>query len=169
MLVIIAFLEYGVRGFWWILWFLFFAITGFAFLGIVGNKQAIKKQARIVEARKKMAEVESQKAKDQMAKNAEFGGVDMSLDPEAAKAEAEAQKQAQMAAAQPKIEQPTQTSEPAIVLEEPKPTEENKVVLEEPVKKEETPVDNTKPITEEEAKKEEIPAVLVINEDGTSG
>lgn len=167
--MIISFLEYGVRGFWWILWFLFFVTTGFAFLGIVGNKQAIKKQARIIEARKKMAEEESQKAKDQMAKNAEFGGVDMSLDPEAAKAEAEAQKQAQVAQPAVKTEQPAPASEPAIVLEEPKPTEENKVVLEEPVKKEETPVDNTKPITEEEAKQEEIPAVLVINEDGTSG
>ena len=105
--IVINFLEYGVRGIWFFLWFLIFFILAFACLGVIGNKQAVKKQAEAMEKRKKLAEEEQAKAKAQMEKNSQFGGIDTTLDPTLQK--------------------------------------------------------------KEEIKNEEVPSVLVINEDGSSG
>ena len=107
--IVINFLEYGVRGIWYLLWFLTFAILAFACLGVIGNKQAKIKQAEALEKRKKLAEEEQAKAKAQMEKNAQFGGIDTTLDPTLQKKEEPKKEEVQTTAVDnttPIVEQP---------------------------------------------------------------
>ena len=169
--IVINFLEYAVRGIWNFLWFLFFFIIAFACLGVIGNKRAKKKQEEMLEKRKKLAEEEAAKAKAQMEKNAQFGGIDTTLDPTLQKKEEEKKAEATPVAAAPAptpTEAPQPEAQQEVKEEVPAVLDLDAVSTDKPAEAA-APVDNTKPITEEEAKQEEVPAVLVINEDGTSG
>ena len=173
--VVINFLEYGVRGIWNFLWFITFVILAFACMGIVGNKKAKKKQAELLEKRKQLAIEEQAKAKAQMEKNSQFGGIDNTLDPTLKKQQEEKNEEEK----KEEQVQPVEEATPAVdntkpMTEEEAKQEEVPAVLDlDAVSNEPAPttevVDNTKPITEEKAKQEEVPSVLVINEDGTSG
>ncbi|MBR4262058.1 MAG: hypothetical protein IKQ35_01675 [Bacilli bacterium] len=170
--IVINFLEYGVRGIWFFLWFLIFMILAFACLGVIGNKQAKKKQADLLEKRKKLAEEEQAKAKAQMEKNAQFGGIDTTLDPTLQKNEETKKEVAPVPAAATPA--PVDNTKPIVEENKEEVKEEVPAVLDlDAVSTDATdkPVDNTAPIVEEnkEEVKEEVPAVLVINEDGTSG
>ena len=161
---VINFFEYGVRGIWYVLWVVVLVIVGFAFLGIIGNKQTLKRNAELEKKREEQAKNEANKTHEQMEKNAQFGGIDTTLDEEAKEAEENAQKDASatnQAVATPVVE-------PVV---EPKPTEsEQKEEVPQVLNldevgttevKEEKPVEV--PTVAETEKKEEVPEVLDLD------
>ena len=167
--IVINFLEYGVRGIWFFLWFLVFMILAFACLGVIGNKQAMKKQAEALEKRKKIAEEEQAKAKAQMEKNAQFGGIDTTLDPTLQKKE-EPKKEEVESSTTTTVDNATPVVETKEEKQEEQPAAPVVLELDKPASEDNAPADNTTPIVpkNEEEKKEEVPSVLVINEDGSS-
>lgn len=154
---IVEFLEYNVTGIWHFLWVAFMVICGLACVGVVGEKESKKKQAKLLARREEAAKEEYKKAQELIDKQAHSYSVDRTLDP-TAKAEEAAVEQAPVVDEVALVEQ-APVSE--VVVLDAAPTENNATV-----------VDNVTPIvdnTSEEAIKEnDVPAVLVINDDGTS-
>lgn len=165
MRFILDFFEYTLDGFFGFLYSAVMIICSLACLGVVGDKVSKKKQEEMIAKREALAQEEYKKAQELIDKQARSYGVDNTLDP-TAKKEAEAnaaQVNQQVAASTQEVQQPevqqVENKEPAVV------------VLDAPVAEGNAAVDNVTPIvdnTSEEAVKEEVPAVLVINDDGTS-
>ena len=157
---VINFFEYGVRGIWYVLWVIVLVIVGFAFLGIIGNKQTLKRNAELEKKRQEQAKNEANKTHEQMEKNAQFGGIDTTLDEEAKKAEEAAQEAASatnQTVATPVVEtKPTESEQkeevPQVLNLDEAGTNEVK---------EEKPVEV--PTVAETEKKEEVPEVLDLD------
>lgn len=165
MRFILDFFEYTLDGFFGFLYSAVMIICSLACLGVVGDKVSKKKQEEMIAKREALAQEEYKKAQELIDKQARSYGVDNTLDPTAKKeVEAkEAQANQQVAAPSQEVQQtevqPVENKEPSVV------------VLDAPVSEGNAVVDNVTPIvdnTSEEAVKEEVPAVLVINDDGTS-
>lgn len=172
MQFIIEFLEYKLTGIGYGIYLVVMIIFSLACLGVVGDKVAKKKQAELLAKREALAKEESEKAKEMVKKQAESYGVSNTLDPTAKKAQ---QAQANPAPATD-VTGVVQQGVPEVAPPVVEPTQEpvpEVVVLEAPATPEGTVVDNVTPIvdnTSEDAVKtdEEVPSVLVINDDGTS-
>ena len=149
-------------------------IFSLACLGVVGDKVSKKKQAEMIAKREALAQEEYKKAQELIDKQAHSYGVDNTLDPTAKKEAEESKAQAQQVVATPAQAAPTAEA-PVQAATQEATTVETKdaavVILDAPASESNAVVDNVTPIvdnTNEEAVKEEVPAVLVINDDGTS-
>ena len=149
---IINFFEYYVYGFWYILYLIFFVILGFSLIGVVGEKATKKKIAEEEAKREERIKEEYKKAHELIEKQANTYSVDMTLDPEAAKAANEVPLAAD--------EKPKEKKQEVIDFDAPSTSDPNAAV------------DNLTPIvdntSEEAVKTEDVPAVLVIDDDGSS-
>ena len=152
MTVIINFFEYYVYGFWYFLYLVFFFILGFSLIGVVGEKATKKKLAEEEAKREERIKEEYKKAHELIEKQARTYSVDMTLDPDAAKAANEVPLAAD--------EKPKEKKQEIIDFDAPSTTDPNAVV------------DNLTPIvdntSEDAVKTEDVPAILVIDDDGTS-
>ncbi len=179
MELIVNFFEYTLSGWVYIIWFVLMIIFSLACLGVVGDKVSKKRLAELKVLREKAAEDEYKKAQETIEKQTQNAGVGTVLDPTAPVVS--------------EVSEPTVPEVKEPVVEEEKKKEENVIVLDEPkTEQTETPVDNTAPIvdnvtpstdsavpvvdntspivdnTNADSIKTDVPAVLVINEDGTS-
>lgn len=177
--LIVNFFEYTLSGWVYIIWFVLMIIFSLACLGVVGDKVSKKRLAELKVLREKAAEDEYKKAQETIEKQTQNAGVGTVLDPTAPVVS--------------EVSEPTVPEVKEPVVEEEKKKEENVIVLDEPkTEQTETPVDNTAPIvdnvtpstdsavpvvdnsspvvdnTNADSIKTDVPAVLVINEDGTS-
>ncbi len=163
MRMILDFFEYTLDGplFW--VYLIFMLICSLACLGVVGDKVSKKKQAELIAKREALAKEEYRKAQELIDKQAHSYGVDNTLDPTAKKA---AEEKNNVGTQQAQTQQAQTQQTPEVEVKEP-----TVVVLDAPASESEAVVDNVTPIvdnTSEEAVKEEVPSVLVINDDGTS-
>ena len=182
----LEFFQYTLSGFLGWIWFFVFIICSLACVGVVGEKESKKKQAELLARQEAAAREEYKKAQELIEKQANSYSVDKTLDP-TAKANNTAAPAVAPAAptvpvqpqvqAQPAVQEvpvaaiPVDQGVPEVVAEQPKAPEV--VVLDAaPTQTTEAVVDNVTPIvdnTSEDAIKEnDVPAVLVINDDGTS-
>jgi len=152
MEIIINFFEYYIHGFWYFLYFIILVILGFSLIGVVGEKATKKKMAEAQARKEEKIKEEYKKVHELIEKQAHTYSVDMTLDPEAAKAINEVPLTDDEKAKEKKQE--------IIDFDVPSTTDSNAVL------------DNLTPIvdntSEDAVKTEEVPAVLVINEDGSS-
>lgn len=168
MQMILEFFQYTLSGIWFWIWFFIMITCSLACVGVVGEKESKKKQADMLAKREAAAKEEYKKAQELIEKQANSYSVDRTLDP-TAKAQAETQ-----AAVQQPVPEVVQESvvvqEPVVEVQAPPAAEV--VVLDAAPSSDGGVVDNVTPIvdnTSEAAVKEnDVPAVLVINEDGTS-
>ena len=188
----LEFFQYTLSGLLGWIWFFVFIICSLACVGVVGEKESKKKQAELLARQEAAAKEEYKKAQELIEKQANSYSVDRTLDPTAKANDAAAQTvapavptapvQPQVQAQPPSVPAAAPVASPAVaqvavqgvpevVAEQPK-TSEVVVLDAAPTQNAEAVVDNVTPIvdnTSEEAIKEnDVPAVLVINDDGTS-
>ena len=162
MQVIIDFFEYTLSGGIWFIYFILMIIFSLACLGVVGEKVSKRKQEELIAKREALAKAESEKAKDLIKKQAESYSVNNTLDPTAKKAQEAA-----------KAATPSPVSQAAPVPEVTQPAVPEVVVFDAPATEVQGVVDNVTPIVDNASSDtvkpaEEVPSMLVINEDGTS-
>lgn len=188
----IEFFQYTLSGLLGWIWFFVFIICSLACVGVVGEKESKKKQEELLARQEAAAKEEYKKAQELIEKQANSYSVDKTLDP-TAKAQAAAAPAVPVAqpatptvsepavpvASQPvvaEVTQPvvTEPVQPAVEVSQEQPKAPEVVVLDAPQQpvNNDVVVDNVTPIvdnTSEDAIKEnDVPAVLVINDDGTS-
>ena len=187
----IEFFQYTLSGLLGWIWFFVFIICSLACVGVVGEKESKKKQEELLARQEAAAKEEYKKAQELIEKQANSYSVDKTLDP-TAKAQAGAPAVPVAQPATPAVSEPVvaEVSQPAVaevaqpVVTEPvqpavEVTQEQQkapevVVLDAPQQpvNNDVVVDNVTPVvdnTSEDAIKEnDVPAVLVINDDGTS-
>ena len=170
----IEFFQYTLSGLLGWIWFFVFIICSLACVGVVGEKESKKKQAELLARQEAAAKEEYKKAQELIEKQANSYSVDKTLDPTA---------KAQQAAAAVDVAQPAtptvsevvpEVAQPVVEVNQEQPKAPEVVVLDAPQQpvSNDAVVDNVTPIvdnTSEEAIKEnDVPAVLVINDYGTS-
>lgn len=173
MQLIINFFEYTLSGGVYFIYFVIMIICSLACVGVVGEKVSKRKQAELIAKREALAKEESEKAKEMVKKQAESYGVSNVLDPTAKKAQTDAPVASNsVQQGVPEVAVPViGESSDAVVEEAP---QQEVIVLDAPATtSDEATVDNVTPIVDnasEDAVKaeDEVPSVLVINDDGTS-
>ena len=178
MQVIIDFFEYTLDGGLGLAYTIAMIIFSLACLGVVGEKVSKKKHEELIAKREALAKEESNKAKELVKKQAESYGVSNTLDPTAVK---KVEEPVAAVVETPVVESSVSENVASVnnevalpeVSPDVKPSDEV-VIFDAPVEQNANQVvDNITPIVDnlsEEAVKvdEDIPSVLVINEDGTS-
>ena len=157
--LIIEFLEYKLSGPIYVIYLVFMLIFSLACLGVVGERKTKAKQAKMLARREAKAKEESEKAKELVKKQAESYGVNNVLDPTLKQ---------QLA-----TESNSVLKEGSNFRDTVNSTPEVPVVVGGVANNEAPVVDNVTPIVENSGdaankKEEEIPAVLIINDDGSS-
>ena len=175
MQLIINFFEYTLSGGLYFIYFVIMIICSLACVGVVGEKVSKRKQAELIAKREALAKEESEKAKEMVKKQAESYGVNNVLDPTAKKAQASAQAApAPVQQGVPEVAVPVIGENSEVAVEESTPAQQEVIVFDAPATSEEgKTVDNVTPIvdnTSEDAVKasDEVPSMLVINDDGSS-
>lgn len=170
MSFIIDFFEYTLHGWIYAIWFILMIIFSLACLGVVGEKVSKKRLAELAALREKEAEEEYKKAQDLIERQAQNMGLDYSIDPTLNQVNQPNQKlinqtdtiQNNVSAANTSVD-----ATPKVMPAQPQPVATPTVpeVSAQSSAPSPTPViDNTS----EDAIKTDVPAVLVINDDGTS-
>ena len=174
----LEFFQYTLSGLLGWIWFFVFIICSLACVGVVGEKESKKKQAELLARQEAAAKEEYKKAQELIEKQANSYGVDKTLDPTAKANAVESNPAAAVQPAVPTVASPAvpEVAQPAAVATPEQPKAPEVVVLDAPQQpannENNVVVDNVTPIvdnTSEDAIKEnDVPAVLIINDDGTS-
>ncbi len=170
MSFIINFFEYTLHGWVYAIWFILMIIFSLACLGIVGEKVSKKRLAELAALREKEAEEEYKKAQDLIERQAQNMGLDYSIDPTLNQVNQPNQKLIEQTAALQKNASTANANvdtTPKVMPVPPQPVATPTI----PEMPAQGPVPSPTPVidnTSEDAIKTEVPAVLVINDDGTS-
>lgn len=157
--LIIEFLEYELSGLVYVVYLLVMLIFSLACLGVVGERKTKAKQAKMLARREAKAREESERAKELVKKQAESYGVNNILDPTLKQ--------------QPAMGTGSVLKDDSSIVGVVNQTSEVAAVVSSVDNTEIPVVDNVTPIVENSVegankKEEEIPAVLIINDDGSS-
>ncbi len=173
----LRFFEYTLSGWLYFVWLVLMLIFSLACLGVIGEKVSKKKEKERLEKRRLAAEEEYKKAQELVERQAQMQGIeeynpmaDLPVTSIPGVVKSSVEEVSQPAEAKPEQEvvvlepAPTNDAEPA--NGESAPVNNSNVTPQPAGQNAPAPVDNT---SEDSIKKDDVPAVLVINSDGTSG